>query len=110
MGGEANQLFTHAKLYGVADKYDVTGLKELCKVKFDLACRRYWNDPTFPTAAYHVFSTTPEKDKRLRDVVCKTISKNMSLLKDPAIETLMKEVNGLAFGLLMEKAEEHEWM
>jgi hypothetical protein len=35
MNGSAAQLLTHSKMYELADKYDVIGLKELSKEKFD---------------------------------------------------------------------------
>ncbi|KAI4674179.1 uncharacterized protein J4E84_010792 [Alternaria hordeiaustralica] len=104
----ARQLFLmiHAKLYEIADKYDVVGLKELVIEKFKRACHSFWNDPSFANAAHHVFSTTPEHDKGLRDIVSKTIAEHMAeLVKKPEVEALLTEFNGLAFGLLKMKTE-----
>jgi hypothetical protein len=33
-------------MYELADKYDVIGLKELSKEKFDGACQHFWNNQT----------------------------------------------------------------
>ncbi|KAI4915020.1 hypothetical protein J4E90_005057 [Alternaria incomplexa] len=100
------QLMVHAKLYEIADKYDVLGLKELVIEKFKRACHSFWNDPSFAAAAHHVFSTTPEHDKGLRDIVLKTIAEHMAeLVKKPEVEALLTEFNGLAFGLLKMKTE-----
>jgi len=100
------QLMVHAKLYEIADKYDVVGLKELVIEKFKRACHSFWNDPSFAAAAHHVFSTTPEHDKGLRDIVSKTIAEHMAeLVKKPEVEALLTEFNGLAFGLLKMKTE-----
>jgi hypothetical protein len=102
----ATQLLIHTKVYELADKYDVAGLKDLVKVKFDRACYQFWSDPAFAAAAHYAFSTTPEHDKGLRDIVSKTISDHMSdMIVKPEIETLLTEFNGLAYGLLKQKAE-----
>lgn len=110
INGPADQLLLHAKMYEIGDKYDVVGLKELSKEKFDCACRHFWDDPAFPVAAHHAFSTTVDKDKGLRDIVSKTISSHMELLKKGEIRVLMTEVNGLALGVLLEKAEQVKWI
>lgn len=105
ISGTAEQLLIHSKMYEIADKYDVVGLKDLVEEKFWRTCLNFWNDPAFPVAAHHAFSTTPEHDKGLRDVVSSTISAHMSdLIKKPEIETLLTEFNGLAYGLLKMKA------
>jgi hypothetical protein len=97
-------------MYEIGDKYHVSGLKDLVKHKFELACAMYWDDPKFAEAANYAFSTTPDEDKGLRTIVCKTLSDHMSLLKKPEVEALMTEFNGLSFGLLLEKAKENGWL
>lgn len=106
---DAKELIIHAQMYEIADKYGVVGLKELAKVKFHVACNRFWDDQEFSIAAHHAYVSTPDEDKGLRSVVCKIISQHMSLIKKPEIEALMTEFNGLSFGLLMEKATQHGW-
>jgi hypothetical protein len=103
--GTANDMVTHAKMYEMADKYDISGLKQLCIEKYKQTCIVFWDDLKFAESAYHVYSTTPTRDKGLRNIVCKIISLHMQLLKKPEIEDLMNEFNGLAFGLLFDKAE-----
>ena len=93
-------------MYEIADKYDVVGLKGLVAEKFSRACQHFWNDAVFAAAAHHVFTTTPDHDKGLRDIVSKTISQHMpELVKKPEVEALLTEFNGLAFGLLRMKTE-----
>ena len=102
-------LLIHAKMYEVADKYDVVGLKDLSKEKFKLACAASWNDAAFSIAAHHAFSTTMEDDKGLRDIVSGTISDHMELIRKPEVQALMTEFNGLSLGILMNKADEYGW-
>ena len=105
-----SQLLLHAKLYEVADKYDILELKELVITKFTLVCSEHWSSELFAPAAYHVFSTTPESDKGLRDVVTRTIADNMSILGSPAVGALLNEFNGFAVSLLTMRAKELGWI
>lgn len=107
--GKADQLLLHAKMYEVADKYDVIGLKKIAREKFLRAAAHYWNSERFAPAAHYAFSTTPEEDKGLRDVVSNIVSKHMELLNKPAVEALLTEFNGLAVGLLKMRAKELGW-
>ena len=107
--GSANQLLLHAKMYQIADKYDVDGLKDVAEEKFCRACHHFWNDPCFPVAAHHAFSSTLDNDKSPRNIVSSTISKHMELVDKPEIKALMIEFNGLALGILEEMIKEHGW-
>lgn len=109
VNGTAEQLVIHAKMYEIADKYEVVGLKDLAKEKFSRACLKFWNNANFPVAADYAFSTTPEEDKGLRDVVCKTFSEHMSIVNRPEVEAVMKGSNGLAFSLLKLKSKQQGW-
>lgn len=109
--GPPSQLLVHAKMYEIGDKYQVSGLKDLSKFKFELECAKFWNEgAAFVEAARCAFETTPEEDRGLRAIVCKTISEHMGLLKKEDVEGLMREFSGLAFGLLMEKAGKCGWL
>ncbi|KAF2823014.1 hypothetical protein CC86DRAFT_299958, partial [Ophiobolus disseminans] len=104
--GDALQLKLHAKIYEIGDKYYVVGLKELAREKFLRACAKYWDDEHFAPVAHYAFSTTPEDDRGLRDVVINTISQHMVLLNKPAVEAMLAEFNGPALGLLKMCAKE----
>jgi hypothetical protein len=106
----AGQLILHAQLYEIGDKYDVTGLKELAREKFLRACTKYWNDDSLASAAHYAFSTTPEDDRGLREVVSNVISLHMELLNKPEIEALLHQFNGLAVGLLKARAKDLGWI
>ncbi|KAF1346304.1 hypothetical protein EJ07DRAFT_145047 [Lizonia empirigonia] len=97
------------RLYEIADKYDVVGLKALSREKYHLACTKFWDHPEFTQAAYHAYTTTPDDDRGLRNIICTTISNHMSLLLKSEVESLMIEFNGLSFDLLMAKAKQAGW-
>jgi hypothetical protein len=107
--GSSSQLLTHSKIYEVAEKYEVTGLKELAREKFNRGCKLFWNTSDFHIAARHAFSTTPENDGGLRNLVSRTIAEHIQLAQKPEIRTLLMQFNGLALGVLDAKSEELGW-
>lgn len=106
----SSQLLTHAKMYELADKYEVVGLKELSKEKFSRGCKHFWDTPAFPIAARHAFSTTSEKDNGLRCCVSQTIASNMQLIRKPGVRALLMRFNGLALGILDANSKELGWV
>jgi hypothetical protein len=107
--GDASQLLIHVKMYEMADKYDVIGLKALSREKFHWACIKFWDRAEFAEAAYHAYTSTPDDDKGLRSIICTVLSNHMSLLLKAEVKGLVTEFNGLAFNLLMAKAEQAGW-
>jgi hypothetical protein len=92
-------------MYEVADKYEVDGLKELAREKFAWACGVYWDSKYFAPAAHYAYSTTPDEDKGLREVVSKTLFEHMDLLDKSEVEAVLSEFNDLAVGLLKMRAK-----
>jgi hypothetical protein len=92
-------------MYAIADKYEVAGLGDMAKDKFKKACERFWNDPLFPTAAAHVFSSTPDKDLGLRDVVIDTIANHVKLVNKAEIFEFMAENATVAVSVLKKRVE-----
>lgn len=109
-GTQPADLLTHAKMYAIADRLIVTGLKALALAKFQSACTHYWDTPEFPAAVEYIFTSTPEEDSGLRNTICAAISKQMQLMKDEKIKALMMELHGLAYGVLYVKATQYEWL
>ena len=106
---KADHMLLHAKMYEIGEKYVVHGLKQLAQDKFERSCTMHWHTPHFAIATHHVFSSTVEDDKGLRDIAVKTISDHIAILNNPEVEALLDEFNGLAAGLLREKAAEIGW-
>jgi len=102
--GSPTQLLSHSKMYSIADKYDVVGLKELASKKFKLAYEVFWNEDVFPIAVDHVFSTTVPEDIGMRDIVIQTISKNMSVTHKAEMKMMVAKYNDLAIGIILSKA------
>lgn len=96
-------LSTHAQVYAIADKYNISGLRALAVEKYERAASKYWDTEGFPPSIHIVYSSTPDEDRDLRDIVVKTVSDHMGLLGTPEMEATMRELNGLAFDVLKSK-------
>lgn len=101
--GSPSQLLSHSEVYEIAEKYEVTGLKELACKNFTLACEAFWDDEAFPIAIKHAFSTTIAEDRGLRDVIIKTVFSHDSLVRKAKIQAVMLEHSDLAVGVLLKK-------
>lgn len=97
---EERELNIHAQMYALADKYGIHGLKDLARTKFAAAASNHWDCSGFPLAMQTVFTTTPDDDNGLRDVVINILGQHRALFQKVAVDTLIKEVNGLAYSLV----------
>ena len=63
------RMMNNVLVYAVAEKYDIPDLKDLAKGKFQSLARSKWPHDDFYALAERVFSTTPDADMGLRQVV-----------------------------------------
>ncbi|MCJ1287099.1 hypothetical protein MMC26_006447 [Xylographa opegraphella] len=66
---KAKDMVLDAKMYGIADKYDLPDLKQKVLKAFGPLLALYRIDPLFPEAASHVYETTVGSDRGLRNLV-----------------------------------------
>ncbi|KAI9812333.1 MAG: hypothetical protein M1827_004782 [Pycnora praestabilis] len=94
-------LSSHAKIYALADKYDVQDLKGLAQTKFAAEVKDGWNDEAFSIAIREVYGSTPESDMGLRSIVSQSAKKNIKALMDRGeFMALLVEVNAFTVELL----------
>jgi len=65
----ANPLTIHAKMYALGDKYQVEGLCDLAKRKFETCLSEHAHSEDFIEAVQIAYSTTPDSNRGLRDAV-----------------------------------------
>lgn len=94
------ELCINAKMYALADKYDIPDLKGLARQKFKRNVADGWNTPGFASAAEIVYESTPKADNGLREVVVNTLDRHRELADKGEIEKLLDSGNGLALALL----------
>lgn len=103
--GGPPQLLKHSKMYATADKYDVTGLKELAVKYFQVACDGCWDVESFAVTIDHVFCSTLPEDTGLRSIIIDTMSNNMVLMRKAEIRAMVVAHSDLAVGVLMTKVD-----
>ncbi|CAA9957051.1 hypothetical protein P3342_000782 [Pyrenophora teres f. teres] len=96
---ETTHLVTHAKVYAIAEKYGIAGLKALARSKFADQIELHLNSAEFPEACQEAYESTFHTDRGLRDIIVQTFRANPSLSLRPDVEMAVRETPGLAFEL-----------
>lgn len=79
---QASSLLVNAKVYIIADKYELEALKSFACTKYKKVLSNTWNSPFFPESACHVLENTMETDRPLRDVIVRVASEHAKDLLD----------------------------
>lgn len=81
---EQRDLITHAKVYILAEQYDIQPLKHLAKTKYEVIVSAVWNSPSFTESLLIIYDGTPESvhPDMLRALVLSTAGKNSKELMD----------------------------
>ncbi|KAM0354802.1 hypothetical protein ACHAPU_000626 [Fusarium lateritium] len=69
-----------AQVYQIADKYDISALKDYAKVKFETKIKTGWSTDDFPSTIETVYTTTPPEDRGLRDLLLEIAVANLEEL------------------------------
>lgn len=77
------KLMNNVLVYAIAEKYDIPELKELAKRKFETLVNSKWPHEDFHAVTETIFSTTPEEDMGLRQIVMDICRENFQdMLED----------------------------
>ncbi len=72
-----------ARMYTIAEKYDIKELKTLAQHKFERRIENNgWNNSGFSMAIQEVFGWTAQNDQGLRPVLVRVASENIHVLRD----------------------------
>lgn len=96
---EKAHLVTHAKVYAIAEKYGIAGLKALSRKKFSQELDLHLDRPEFADACQEAYESTFHTDRGLRDVIIQTFRANPGLSLRADVEEVVRETPGLAFEL-----------
>ncbi|OCL13437.1 hypothetical protein AOQ84DRAFT_274788, partial [Glonium stellatum] len=95
--GQVSPAVFNAKVYSLADKYDLSALKLHAKEKFDKAVENCWSADDFPHVISEVYSSTPATDRGLRNVVMRVVYEHLDLLLEKQEFTnMLEETTGFA--------------
>lgn len=90
----------HARMYAMAEFYQVPALKELAKRCFreEVDGEGGWADPSFALAVEVVFESTPEGDRGLRDLVVEAACRHFGELKErKEFEEVAQRIGSFSF-------------
>ncbi|CAI6311217.1 unnamed protein product [Periconia digitata] len=96
---EKPHLITHAKVYAIAEKYGVTGLKSLAQKKFAQQIELHLDSDELPEACQEAYESTVDTDRGLRNIVIQAFRTNPALSLRKDVEMAVRETPGLAFEL-----------
>ncbi|KAL8404880.1 hypothetical protein RB594_009675 [Gaeumannomyces avenae] len=91
----------HVKVYAMAEKYGIVGLKAVARRRFETAVDDVWHHSHFIEAAREAYGSTVEADRPLRDAVSLKFMARPDLLARSEARDLLKEVPALAYDVLM---------
>ena len=81
--------------------YSIESLQTIALGKVSEAATYAWNREDFAEVAILVYSSIPDNDKGLRDIVTKVITEHANtLLKKTKVEGSVRGISGLAYDLL----------
>lgn len=96
---EESDLMVHAKVYAIAEKYGIAGLKALARRKFITQVDEHWSDGSFPAAIEEVYESTVDTDRGLRDVVIQTFRSHPDLMQRKDVEEVARMTPQLSWEL-----------
>lgn len=99
-------LVTIAKVYIIADAFDIQALKDLAAAKYGVIVVDSWNDPTFVESVRILYENTCEDDRSIKDIAIKTARINIKALLDRGeFRTLLKDIGEVAYDVLSSSIE-----
>ncbi|KAK1067289.1 hypothetical protein LTR74_006493 [Friedmanniomyces endolithicus] len=92
-------LVIHARVYALAEKYDIPSLKHIAKQKLEMAMACNYDSPDLPLAIEEVYCSTIDTDRGLRDIVCEAFRCHPQLASTPDVRQAISELPSLALDL-----------
>ena len=96
---ETPELLIHTRVYALAEKYGIEGLKALAREKFEVLAAQRWSEPDFLEAAEEAYTTTIDTDRGLRNVVLQSFRQRPELARRSNVQNTVQHVPLLAFDL-----------
>jgi hypothetical protein len=83
----------HAKMFGLADEYDIPGLLHVAASKYSARCVDSWEPLEFLTSIPNVYDATPANVSLLRHTACMAIRKKLisDMLGEKAVAERYKQ-------------------
>lgn len=94
-------MIEHAKVFAIAVKFQIDGLRDLAALKFKQAATAYWSHDDFAHSVHIVFNSTAEEVTQLREIVSDILHQHFDDLEaKPEVEAVVCNTPRLAYALL----------
>ncbi|KAG0646411.1 Kelch repeat and BTB domain-containing 5, partial [Hyphodiscus hymeniophilus] len=101
--GTSQALLLNAKVYVMAEKFDIPELKKLATVKYEAAVPIDWNSEAMAASINVVYEETPQSDRSLKEVMIKAAGEHARyLLERSEFLSLCTQSNDVCLDLLKE--------
>ena len=97
-------------VYALVDKYNIPGLIELAKIKFKTCMTRKVKITRFAEIIDSVFSSTPETDPGLRDIIISKAANTSTptqILREGPLASVIRDHSTFGLGLLRKVVKNH---
>jgi hypothetical protein len=102
-------IIEHAKVFAIAVKYQIEGLRDLAVAKFREATKTQWSHEDFSHTIVLVYHTTADSVHQLRQIVADTLHERLDDLKKKGeIEVVVRSIPGLAYDLMKRSRDTHK--
>ncbi|KAH6628428.1 hypothetical protein F5144DRAFT_536893 [Chaetomium tenue] len=98
-------LYTHARVYALAEKYLIHGLKAVALRQFKAVIASSFNMIDFLQAMEEVYMSTVEDDRGLRDVVVEAICKHPAWLDKEDVREVLGRLGSLTYDIVIHLRE-----
>jgi hypothetical protein len=100
---EESLLLNNVMVYAIAERYDISELKELAKAKFLSQADTLLSSHEFPEVVKTIYTSTLSKDRGLRDIVSQVCVKHVrELMEDQAFQGIISDVGDFGIDILRE--------
>lgn len=97
----SQKVLNNVRVYALADKYDMPGLKDLAKSRIWDRSNRSLIENNFPAIAIEIYNSTTPEDRSLRDLVLEIFNSGIEVnFTDHEWESSLRANGDLAFDIL----------
>ncbi|KAH8656126.1 hypothetical protein BGZ60DRAFT_417837 [Tricladium varicosporioides] len=96
-------LLNNVLVYAIAEKYGITGLKEMAQAKFQSQAGSLLSAKEFPEIIRELYRSTPSSDRGLRDIVSQLCAqRGRTIIDNSDLNSIIVEIGEFGLDLLCE--------
>jgi hypothetical protein len=94
-------LFSSIRVYAIAEKYNIGGLKSLAQERLSAWVKLNWNHDEFPAMVREAYDSTPSSDRGLRGIIARVLAEHAEdTVNDNKFKDLLSDLSELSLSVL----------